>query len=81
MPGSMQGLGQRLQLCPVSPLSAGKGMAALPHGTTTHVRVEHDSFHPGQVQISPPVCTQLLAIAACAGISLLTLVYGKHKVA
>lgn len=42
---------------------------------------EHKSFPPGQVQISPPIYTQLLAIAApSATVSLSTLIYGNHKV-
>ena len=42
----------------------------------------HDAFHPGQVQISLPVCTQLVAIAApWTGVSLSMLIYEKHKVA
>lgn len=82
-PGPVHGLRQGLWLCKVSPRSAGGGLgsrsladkASCPCGA-------HDSLDPGQVHISLPDCTQLLAVAApCAGLSLSMLIHGKHKVA
>lgn len=81
-PGSTQGLGQGLQLCQVSPLSAGEGLGSTSLSDQDSCPCgARDSYHAGQVQISLPVCTRLVAIAPCAGVSLSALIYGKHKVA